>query len=201
MLISFYKQILQILALMDIMSNVPLPNTRLGYADWDLCLCSALYPSCSVNVPSIFCLCFFYVLPMFRLCSVRLVQSMFLLCSVYVPSELCLCSVYSLHSCFVPCMFLLCPVYVLAFSSYVPAMSVIRVWSFYVISMFCLHSHYVPSMFPGCVKSRYGLSSVCLSTVFCFFRGCCIETIWVLIFWAPHSYILYSDILCSVNCH
>ena len=133
--------------------------------DWVMLIGTSVFAlPCIRLVQSMFLLysvfVFFYVLPMFRLCSVRLVQSMFLLCSVYVPSELCLCSVYSLHSCFVPCMFLLCPVYVLAFSSYVPAMSVIRVWSFYVISMFCLHSHYVPSMFPGCVKSRYGLSSV-----------------------------------------
>ena len=138
MLISFYKQILQILALMDIMSNVPLPNTRLGYADWDLCLCSALYPSCSVNVPSIFCLCF----------------SMFCLCSVYVPYVS-----FSQCSFFVPFMFRLSSVYV---PSTVYILVLFRVCSCYVPSTFLLF----PAMFRPCLSSGYGPSTLSLCSAY-----------------------------------
>ena len=159
MLISFYKQILQILALMDIMSNVPLPNTRLGYADWDLCLCSALYPSCSVNVPSIFCLCFFlcsayvpYV--SFSQCSF-FVPFMFHLSSVYVPSTVYILALFRVCSCYVPSTFLLFP------AMFRPCLS-----SGYGPSTLSLCSAYILTMFPLCSLAVLNPGMVCLVSMF-----------------------------------
>ena len=190
MLISFYKQILQILALMDIMSNVPLPNNRLGYADWDLCLCSALYPSCSVNVPSIFylsmfCLCSVYVpYVSFSQCSF-FVPFMFRLSSVYVPSTVYILALFRVCSCYVPSTFLLFP------AMFQPCLS-----SGYGPSTLSLCSAYILTMFPLCSLAVLNPGMVCLVSV------CQLYSVFSVVavlkrsgFWYFGSHILTSCIL------